>query len=145
MEITPFATVEDLEDRWRPLNEDEKARAETQLIDVTAYMTELMNQSKVPINVKDVQQSQVLKLVCCAVTRRSLSQIFSSDGSSPATGVEDASSSTITAGVFSQTYKYANPTGSIYLRPDEKKLLGIGRMRVSSVAPYSWRIDHVEG
>lgn len=145
MAITPFATVEDLEARWRVLDDDEKARAEVQLTDVSAYITELMRQSEVPINPEDEYQAQTLKSVCCAATRRSLSQLFSSDGGSIGAGAEDANSSTVTAGVFSQTYQYANPTGSIYLRADEKKLLGIGRLRVSTAAPYSWRLDHVEG
>lgn len=135
-DIVPFATVEDLESRWRPLSESERDTAEVTLEDVTAYITALMGRAGVPIDPDDAIQARNLTSVTCSVARRTLSQSFSGDESGG-----QYSSSTVTAGVFSQTYQYANPTGDMYLTAGERRLLGIGRMRVGSVAPYSWRLD----
>lgn len=131
-----FATTEDLEARWRTLSEDEKKRAETQLLDATAYIRAQLDRFRVTIDAEDETQAQNLKAVCCSVTRRSLAQQFSGDQ----TGAQ-YTGQTVTAGVFSQTYTYANPTGDMYLTAAEKRLLGIGRVLVSQVMPYSEVLD----
>lgn len=135
-DIKPFATVADLEERWRPLTDTERPVAEVTLGDVTAYLMAQLGRAGVSVDPADPVQARNLTSVTCAVARRCLSQPFSGDESGG-----QYSSSTVTAGVFSQTYQYANPTGDMYLTAGERRLLGIGRMRVGSVAPYSWRLD----
>lgn len=131
-----FATVQDLEARWRELSDDEAARAETQLLDATAFIQAQLDRYRVAVDATDETQARNLTAVCCSVTRRSLAQQFSGDQ----TGAQ-YSGQTVTAGVFSQTYTYANPTGDMYLTAAEKRLLGIGRVIVSQVMPYSEVLD----
>lgn len=131
-----YATVEDLEGRWRALDESERARARTQLEDASAFIAAQLRRYRVTVDPADEVQSQNLKSVCCSVTRRSLAQSFAGDSTgSQYTG------QTVTAGVFSQTYTYANPTGDMYLTVAEKRLLGIGRALVAQVMPYTERLD----
>ena len=83
--MEPFATIEDLEARWRTLTEDEQEQAETTLLDATAFITAEMRRYHVPVNTDDEVQHQNLVAVTCAVAKRSLLMAF--DSGNTLTGV----------------------------------------------------------
>lgn len=122
--MEPFATVEDLEARWRPLDPSEGARAEALIGDASALIARSMRASGAPIDGGDALQARALRAVCCAVVRRCMCAPV--DG--PA--VSNASQ---TVGPFSQSFAYAAPSGDMYLTSGEKRELGIGRARVGSI------------
>ena len=125
--IEPFATVAELQQRWQDLNADEQARAKVTLQDATAYIMTLCKQSGVELPTPDKPDglmSQNLKSVCCGIVRRMLSS---------ADALAGVKSSQTMTGPFMETFSYENPTGDMYLTAAEKKLLGIGRQRISCV------------
>lgn len=107
----PFASVDDLEARFRPLSLDEKTRAGTLLKDASALIRD-----ECPRWAQACPDSLVA--VCCqAVIRRMVlpdSQV----------GV---STTQQTAGSFSESLTYANPMGDLYLTRSERRRLGGGR------------------
>lgn len=127
-----FATIDDLTARWRELTEDEEARATEELLDATALITALLNKYRVTIDADDEVQARNLMVVTCSVVRRAMS----ADQTTSGAGAFPLSSVTETAGVFSATYSYANSLGDKFLTNAEKRLLGIGRMRVGQMFAY---------
>lgn len=125
--MEPFATIEDLEARWRTLTEDEQAQAETTLLDATAFITSEMKRSGVLVEPDDEVQHQNLVAVTCAVAKRSLLMAF--DSGNTLTGVSKYQEQ---ADVWNASVTLANPMGDMYLTAQEKRLLGIGRLKVGS-------------
>lgn len=132
-----FASVEDLEARWRTLTTDEQAMAQVELLDATAYIAGQLRKYGVPIDGSDDVQSQLLTKVTCDVVRRSMSPRLDSMSGTPMAPYTEA---TVTADVFTESYKFANPLGDYYLTSAEKSALGIGRMRVRQ-----WQVQSNEG
>lgn len=117
-----FAEVSDIESRWRELSTDEQSRASVLIDDASAMLTAL-----VAIDTDDDEQAQLLKQVCCSMVIRAMSAT-----EADTFGV---SQSTITAGPYSQTSNYANPSGDMYLTKLEKRLLGITTSYIGSIRP----------
>lgn len=122
-----FATTDDLQARWRTLTEDELAMAVVELLDATAFIAGQLSKYDVAIDPSDEIQEQNLKRVTCDVVRRSMSPRLDSAQGTP---LAPFTESTVTADVFTESYKYANPLGDYYLTAADKQSLGIGRMRV---------------
>ncbi len=108
----PFATAADLERRWRPLSDAEKALADERLMDVTDLI-----KSQYP-GWTD-RTPRTLERICCQVVRRSMEADARSD-SVPA----GATNYSETAGPFSQSFQFAEPTSDLRLWPSEEKELG---------------------
>lgn len=129
--MKPFAAVEDLEARWRALDPSEAARAAVLLEDATAMLSRGLASSGIQIDESDESFAQALKAVCCSMVRRAMTAPL--DGPT-------VSNTSQTAGPFSQSFTYSNQSGDLYISSSEKKMLGIGRMRVGSIpariAPY---------
>lgn len=121
-----FAKTSDLEGRWRELTETEKKRAEILLLDATAKITSMCNDSGVTIDEEDEVQAHNLLSITCEVVKRAM---LPSVDSAPATNYSQG------AGGYTESITYANPTGDLYLTSAEKKLLGIGRQRIFSIQP----------
>lgn len=115
-----YATVSDIESRWRALSQDEKSRASVLIDDASAMLTAL-----VVINEGDTEQAQLLKQVCCSMVIRAMS----------ATEADTfgASQMSMTAGPYTQSWNYANPSGDMYLTRLEKRLLGITSGYIGSI------------
>jgi hypothetical protein len=128
----PFATVIELEARWRTLSTAEKTRA-TALLGDASYMVLARCESANEVDDADVQgqaqRAAVLRTIVCAMVQRSM---LAGD-SSP--GVKTAQE---TAGPFSQSFTYANPTGDLYLTAAEMKLLPCGRQVAFTVPMNDW-------
>ena len=124
-----FADVSDLEARWHTLDESEAAKAEVLLSDASAILTRLIGE----IDISDTDYMQLLKQVCCSMVIRAMSAT-----ESDSYGVDSMS---MTAGVYSQSWNYNNPTGDLYLTKLEKRMLGITTGYIGSIRPMM-RGDH---
>jgi len=112
-----YATVEDVEGRWHSLTSDEQERCALMLNDaaVAIDMLTTVGESKL----------EAAKIVSCNMVIRALA---ASDSQNDAFG---ATSVTTTAGPYSQSVSFANPSGDLYFTKLDKKMLGIrggGRM-----------------
>lgn len=115
-----YATVDDLEARWRTLSAAEKTRAGVLLGDAQVRLDAECSPSVPPTPA----QLDARKIVSCEMVKRSM---LNSDAAS---GV---GSTQTTAGPFSQSFNYTNPTGDLYLTKGDRKLLGCGRARVFTI------------
>lgn len=117
-----FALVSDIEARWRDLSTDEELRAGILIDDASAMLS-----SMVTVDAHDEQQAALLKTVCCSMVIRSMSASAAENY-----GVSQAS---MTAGAYTQSWTYSNPSGDMYLTKLEKKLLGITSSYIGSIKP----------
>lgn len=116
-----YAEVTDIEARWRTLDADEQARADTLIVDASAMLDALVD-----VREDDEAQAALLKTVCCSMVIRAMS------ATADAFGVSNA---TVTAGPYSQTMTYANPSGDMYLTKMERRLLSVSTGYIGSISP----------
>lgn len=107
-----FATVKDLESRWRVMDPAEKSRATVLLQDAAAIIAANMSQSGVKVDGYDKVQRDNLVRVSCAMVQRAMAQ---GDGQQ-----EHAWGGNLVA----------NPSGDLYLSKSDRKTLGIGAARI---------------
>ena len=115
-----YATIEDLERRWRPLDAAEIDKASA-LLDDAAVMLDAMMAS---YGVQDVSDD-ALKAVSCSMVRRSMALSES--------GMYGISQGTISADIYSQSLTYANPTGDMYLTSNERRMIGLNGSYIGSI------------
>ena len=118
-----YATVSDVEGRWRALSEDENAKAQVLLEDATTILDGMLDVCHMP-----AERAPLLRTVCCNMVIRAMVAATSS-----AYGVESLQA---TMGPFAQTAKFANPSGDLYLTKLEKKLLGVSGGKGRILYPY---------
>ncbi len=122
-----FASTDDLERRWHALTSDEKTKADVHLGDVTEYI-----KARSPIWRKlRTERPRLLTKVTCDIVRR----IMQADSTGFPGGVTQMNQTT---GSFSEQYSFDAPTGDMYLRDDEKRILGIG-------AQHAFNVDMTTG
>nr|DAV56288.1 MAG TPA: hypothetical protein [Caudoviricetes sp.] len=121
-----YATVEELESRWRPLSDIEEARAETRLADASMLISSTCKQHGVELDDKSEDGKRMLSFISCEMVKRSM---MAPVDQAPMSNWSQA------AGGYSESATYVNPTGDLYLTSGEKKLLGIGRQRIASLQP----------
>lgn len=121
-EIESFATANDLASRWHSLTDEECTKANVHLMDVTEYI-----KARSPVWRKlQTERPRLLTKVTCDIVRR----IMQADSTGFPGGATQVMQVT---GSFSEQYSFASATGDMYLRDDEKRLLGIGGQRAFSV------------
>lgn len=81
----------------------------------------------VNVDSDDQEQAYLLKQVCCSMVIRAMSAT-----EADAFG---ASQMSMTAGPYSQSWSYSNPTGDMYLTKLEKRLLGITSGYIGTIEP----------
>ena len=118
----PYATTADIEARWRTLSADERTRAEVLIQDASAMLDNLVD-----VDSLDAERYQLLTTVTCNMVIRAMS----------ATSLDTfgVSQTSVTAGPYTQSYSYANPSGDMYLTKFEKRLLGVSTSYIGSIAP----------
>ena len=118
----PYATTADIEARWRTLSADERTRAEVLIQDASAMLDNLVD-----VDALDAERYQLLTTVTCNMVIRAMS----------ATSLDTfgVSQTSVTAGPYTQSYSYANPSGDMYLTKFEKRLLGVSTSYIGSIAP----------
>lgn len=117
-----FAEVSDIEERWHALSSDEQSRAEVLIDDASAMLSQL-----VVVDENDENQAYMLKVVCCNMVIRAMSAT-----EADTFGVSNAS---MTAGPYSQSWTYLNPSGDMYLTKMEKRMLGITTSYIGTIRP----------
>lgn len=117
-----YAEVSDIELRWRTLDETEQTRAAALIDDASAMLDALVD-----VDDDNHEQCELLQAVCCNMVIRAMS----------ATGADSfgASNMSMTAGAYSQSWTYANPSGDMYLTKMEKRLLGITTGYIGTIRP----------
>lgn len=106
-----FATIADLEARYKPLT-DQADKARILLEDATQLIKDLVPSWETS------SSPETRRRITCDMVRRALSaEGILGDGLS---GVSQTSE---TAGGFSQSYTFSNPTGDLYLTRQEKRIL----------------------
>ena len=116
-----YATYEDVEARWRPLSSDEQSRATVLLGDAASILDSL-----VKVDEDDDAQAELLKVVSCDMVIRAMAAAADTFG---------VTQSSMTAGPYTQSWSYANPSGDLYLTKLEKRLLGIASGYIGSIEP----------
>ena len=121
-----YATLEDLQSRWRSLSADEQQRATTLLSDAAVKIALACKQSGIAIDAADELQSEALKSINCEMVKRAMMSPID---------MPPMSSFAQTAGSYSESQTYVNPTGDLYMTLGEKKMLGIGTQKMGSITP----------
>jgi hypothetical protein len=119
---TPFATADDLADRWRPLSDAEEARA-TVLLDDASQL--ILDEDKFGRLTDLTEPTPTLVRIVCAMVRRSMGAPAADGGA--VTQLQQA------AGPFSTAVTYQNPAGDLYLTTAERRALRFNRQRAGSV------------
>lgn len=107
-----YATVDELEARWRPLSESERERAAVLLDDAAAILDAEMERCGLTAE----GRSDKLRYVSCQMVRRVMAS---------GTDAGDYSSVSRTAGSFTEQFSLSNPSGDMYLTSNERRLLGV--------------------
>lgn len=118
-----YATIADLESRWRTLTSDEQAVALTLLDDAAVLIDSMGTPSS----------DAAALIVSCDMVRRSMSM-----SQADAYGLSQAS---MTAGPYAQQWTYANPTGELYLTRTERKMLGFLGGSIGLARPAYGRLE----
>lgn len=121
-----FATITDLQSRWRALSDIEKTRAETLLMDASVIIATMCAQSSITIDTTDELQAMTLEAITCEMVKRAM---LSPIDQAPMSNYSQ------TAGSYSESGTFVNPTGDLYLTSSEKKRLGIGKQHMFSIRP----------
>lgn len=124
-----YATISDLERRWRPLSEADRAVAEVLLDDAA-----LMIDTQTCIDLNDPMKVKVARKVSCDMVQRAMA--------SRETGAFGVSEQTISADIYSQRLSYSNPTGDLYLTSANKRMLGITTSYMTSMRAKTGRHCH---
>lgn len=110
-----FATPEDLAARWRPLATEEQALALVLLEDASARIrVEFPDvDARIAADPQELDPAVPRMIVCAMVKRAMLA------------GTDQAVAASIqqTAGPYSQSTTFANPTGDLYLTSGERRML----------------------
>lgn len=126
-----YATVGDLEARWRKLSESERTRAGTLLDDAAAILdAELARCGADPADLE-----AALRYVSCQMVRRTMAAGGAGPMGAGAPG--DVSQWSRTSGPFSESFSFANPSGDMYLTSADRRLLGVQlrRGRATQIGP----------
>lgn len=107
-----YATVSDLEARWRTLTPDEQTRATMLLEDAAVRLDAECALSEPPTEA----ELRVRLIVSCEMVKRAMA--------SP--GGVGVTSTQMGAGPYQETVQFTNPTGDLYLTKADRRLLGCG-------------------
>ena len=123
-----FATVSDLEARWRELTDDEKTKADVLLNDASVHLWTLITQKFGDDYTPSELMSENLKIVTCNIVMRSMNV---------KQGFFGMSEVSATAGSYSQSFTPINSSGDMRLTTEELRLLGLSSQHGGFVWPYA--------
>ena len=105
---TPWATHQDLEQRWRGLTAVEQARATVLIEDAQSLIKDECAQW-------EQASAETLRRVVCAIVKRAMNAPLGDDD------LAGASSTSMSAGPFTQQVSFSNPSGDLYLTKAETR------------------------
>lgn len=121
-----YATLDDLEAAWRPVEAGEYRRAEALLEYACEIVAaELSGSGRDPGG--DDPSPTIKRHVVCSMVRRAMLNDER----------EGVSQSSMTVTPYAQSWTYANPDGALYISKAERRLLGAVKGRVGSIMPAS--------
>jgi hypothetical protein len=123
-----FATVPQLESRWRPLSSDEQERAGVLLIDASQL---ILDEDSRGVLDDLTEPTLTLQRIVCDMVERAMGPATGGDGGPPVTQESRAWPG------FNQAVTYANPTGDLYLTKAERRQLGFTRQRAGHTDMWS--------
>lgn len=130
MATTSYATVQQLEAYWRPLDSAEEQRAATMLSLASSRLRIYAKDAGVDIDTRyntDDDYKAAVEWVVMEATKRALSTPIDTP---------PVDSWSQTAGPYSENYKFTNPSGDLWFKKAELKTLGInGVQRVATITP----------
>lgn len=104
----PFATVSELETRWRTLTPSERGTAEALLLDASQMVADEVG------DVSQVSES-TLRRITAGMVKRAMS----------GPGGIGIDSTQFGSGPFQESVKYSNPMGDLYLTKADRRALGL--------------------
>lgn len=118
-----FATTLDLEEVWRALDQEDKAKAERLL---AAASRKIRLQCPSWMQAEEAEPG-ICKDICCSMVKRAMI----ADDTNP----EGLSQGSQTTGPFADSWSYSNPNGDLYLTSSElADLDGAGSGRMFTIA-----------
>ena len=124
----PFADVAYLQQAWRTLTPSEQSRATYLLGKASRQIRRRAPGIDDRIGPEGDLDGDLVRDIVCDMVRRTMEAEDTAPGTPP---VETYQTS---VGPFQDSYKFANPTGDMYLTKSEKRDLGIGAQRAFSVS-----------
>ena len=130
--MTPFATIEDLTNLWRPLNPEEQIRAEELLRVVSNRLRQEAERVGKDID-KMIEESESYKDVVKSVTVDIVARtLMTSTDQEPMTQFSQSALG------YSVQGSFLNPGGGIFIKRDELKALGLRRQRYGVIEFYDY-------
>lgn len=116
-----YASVSDLEKRWRALSDIEAPRAEALLTDASVIVASECARRGVAIDQADELQALTVTAVVCEMVKRAMQAPVDEPAMSQWSK---------TVGSFTESGTYTNPHGELYLKDSEMKRLGLKGQRM---------------
>jgi hypothetical protein len=113
--VTPYATADDVQDRWRPLSSDERRLAGVLALDATFLIRRRFPSVDTRLGSGDLDPHEVAAIVAGMVKRA-----MQGSENGPVTSQQDV------AGPFQRNLQYANPMGNLYLTAENIAQLSEG-------------------
>jgi len=130
--MTPFATIEDLTNLWRPLKPEEQIRAEELLKVVSNRLRQEAERVGKDID-KMIEESESYKDVVKSVTVDIVARtLMTSTDQEPMTQFSQSALG------YSVQGSFLNPGGGIFIKRDELKTLGLRRQRYGVIEFYDY-------
>lgn len=130
--MTPFATIDDLTNLWRPMTPDEQIRAEALLPVVSNRLRQEAENVGKDID-QMIEDSDVYKDVVKSVTVDIVSRtLLTSTKNEPMTQYSQSALGYSVQGTF------LNPGGGLFIKRDELKALGLRKQRYGVIEPYEY-------
>jgi len=130
--MTPFATIEDLTNLWRPMSQEEQSRAEALLPVVSNRLRQEADRVGKDID-EMISKSDVYKDVVKSVTVDIVARtLMTSTKQEPMTQYSESALGYTVSGTF------LTPGGGLFIKRDELKALGLRRQRYGVIEPYDY-------
>src|SRR5690625_1521284 len=130
--MTPFATVDDLTNLWRPMSADEQNRATSLLPVVSNRLRQKADNVGKDID-KMIVESDVYKDVVKSVTVDIVARtLMTSTTQEPMTQYSESALGYSVSGTF------LTPGGGLFIKRDELKALGLRKQRMGVIEPYDY-------
>lgn len=123
-----YATVQDLENFWRELTDDEETRAAYLLVLASDTLRQVaMNNGK---NLDDmIEDGKVLTNTVKQIVMEAVKRAMNTP-----VDQQPVTQQSMTAGPYAQSLTFANPAGDIWFKDKEYKMLGLKGQRLRSVS-----------
>jgi len=131
--MEPFATVEDLNNLWRPLKPDEQIRAEELLKVVSNRLRQEADRVGKDIDKMIQEKGEVYEDVVKSVTVDIVARtLMTSTDKEPMTQYSESALGYTVSGTF------LTPGGGVFIKRDELKALGLRRQRYGVIEFYDY-------